>query len=176
MSHMSDICEIKSQLIEWTKFAMAGGCEQVDTSELGNAIDMIKDCFEIEEHYWKSEYYKLLVEEDETELYDERKWYTPEHTPDHMARRGIDRYNARRGYVPTSDMSRSNPTAYERYEEARKHYTDSRSVHDKFDMESSANQYLSEAIASVKDIWRTAEPEMRERMKTDFKALVSSMT
>ena len=34
---------------------------------------------------------------------------------------------------------------------------------------------MLEAISSIKDIWRHAEPEMKECMKSDINALMNSM-
>ena len=46
---------------------------------------------------------------------------------------------------------------------------------DKDEMEMHATKHMLEAISSIKDIWRHAEPEMKERMKSDINALMNSM-
>lgn len=191
MEHMNDVCEMKERLIEWTKEELSKSKECIDTHEMGEVIDMIKDLYEAEEKCWKSCYYKLLVEEDDTETYDQRRWYSPDSTPKAMIDKGLSRYKMRRGYVPTVDYddyndvymredrdwerSRNPKSSYEMYNESRRHYTQSHETKDKEEMEMHANKHLTEAIASVKEIWRHAEPEMREHMKQDISALMNSM-
>lgn len=176
MSHVYDICEMKSKLIDYVKIGMNCDLSNIDAAELGEVVDMIKDCYEIEEHYWKSEYYKLLVEDDESEMYDSRYGYNPNQTPESMIKRGLARYNGRRGYIPTEyDMTQTPDTAYERYENARRHYTATHSIHDKEEMDMYANKHLSDTVSSIKDIWHNADHDMREKMKKDINNLVSSM-
>lgn len=163
MSQMHDICEIKERLIEWTKTAIDLDPDAIDAHELGEVVDMIKDCYQLEECYWKSEYYKMLVDESDTQTYNDRRGYNPDVTPKAMIHRGLTRFH--------------NPsTIYDRYEEARRHYTTTRSIEDKNDMDMYANQHMSETITSMKDIWRNADPDMKERMKREVNALISSMT
>lgn len=194
MEHVNDICEMKEKLIDWTKEELSKSKECIDTHEMGEVIDMIKDLFEAEEKCWKSCYYKLLVEEDDTETYDQRRYYDPSSTPKAMINRGLSRYKMKRGYVPTVDYNdwdyndvymrgedwnrdpKHTKTAYEMYNDSRRHYTQTHETKDREEMEMHANKHMAEAIASVKEIWRHAEPEMRERMKNDVTALMNSMT
>ena len=48
MEHMNDICEMKEKLIDWTKEELSKSKECIDTHEMGEVIDMIKDLFEAE--------------------------------------------------------------------------------------------------------------------------------
>lgn len=57
---MHDICDLKNRLIS---YAQANAeCDAGSIHEYGEVIDMIKDCYEMEEKCWKACYYKELVE------------------------------------------------------------------------------------------------------------------
>jgi hypothetical protein len=73
------------------------------------------------------------------------------------------------------DKHRTPRTAYDEYIDARRHYTATHEQKDKDEMEMHATKHMLEAISSIKDIWRHAEPEMKERMKSDINALMNSM-
>ena len=74
---IEDICEMKKQLISFVQSQIGQGLSQVDTGELGEAIDMIKDLTEAEKNFYEGCYYKSVVEA--MEDYDEnsRMGYTP---------------------------------------------------------------------------------------------------
>lgn len=55
------IAEMKEKLTEWCKCELDKGKEQVDTKEMGEVIDMIKDLAEAEEKCVKGAYYKTVV-------------------------------------------------------------------------------------------------------------------
>ena len=187
MDHLQDVYDMKRTLIDWTKEELSKGKRCIDTHELGEVIDMIKDCYEAEQYCWKSCYYKLLVEEDDTETYDQRRYYDPERSPKAMIKAGMNRYGSKR-YYPEYDMdrydvwydqdkdhSRTPKTVYDEYLDARRHYTATHEQKDKDEMEEKANKHMLEAISSIKEIWRHAEPDMKERMKSDVSALMNSM-
>ncbi len=192
MEHLHDICEMKETFINWTKEELSKGKQCIDTHEMGEVIDMIKDLYQAESYCWKSCYYKLLVEEDDTETYDQRRGYDPSRTPKAMIKAGMNRYNrmsdGRRYYEPDWDYNdiymqgdkhmdkhRTPRTSYDEYTDAWRHYTATHDQKDKDEMEMHANKHMLEAIASIKEIWRHAEPEMKERMKSDISALMNSM-
>lgn len=82
----------------------------------------------------------------------------------------------RSGYVEGEEGNRSNyGMNYDRYAEARRHYTMSHTQKDKDDMEMHANQHVAEAMASMREIWKHAEPEMKTRMKTDLTNLINEL-
>ena len=187
MDHLNAICDMKDRFIEWTKEELGKGKEAVDTKEMGEVIDIIKDLYQAEAYCWKSCYYKLLVEEDDTETYDQRRYYNPARTPKSMIKAGMNR-GGKRYYEPDWsyndiymqeegrwDKHRTPRTAYDEYTDARRHYTATHEQKDKDEMEMHATKHMLEAISSIKDIWRHAEPEMKERMKSDINALMNSM-
>lgn len=60
---LKPILEMKEKLTEWSKSELEKGKEQVDTAEMGQVVDMIKDLAEAEEKCIKGAYYKCLLKE-----------------------------------------------------------------------------------------------------------------
>lgn len=61
------------------------------------------------------------------------------------------------------------------YERARRHYTTTKDVADKLEMEDHAKKHLMDMMSSVKDIWHEASPELRQRMKADITNLANEL-
>lgn len=178
-----DICEMRKKLIEWTKEAMSGSPNSVDTQELGEVIDMIKDIYQLEYYCAKTKYYESV-----TEAMDE--YGDADHFK--MGRSGMmrvlpeydrrdqrfdpDEYDiyGRMGYsgrVPHSNMGRN----WDRYLDARRHYNATKSDADRMEMSTSAKMHIGETIATLRDMWHDADPDLREKMKKDFSALLQEM-
>ena len=180
---MNRICEMRKKLIEWTKEAMSGSPNSVDTQELGEVIDMIKDIYQLEYYCAKTKYYESV-----TEAMDE--YGDADHFK--MGRSGMmrvlpeydrrdqrfdpDEYDiyGRMGYsgrVPHSNMGRN----WDRYLDARRHYNATKSDSDRMEMSTSAKMHIGETIATLRDMWHDADPDLREKMKKDFSALLQEM-
>lgn len=178
-----DICEMRKKLIEWTKEAMSGSPNSVDTQELGEVINMIKDIYQLEYYCAKKTYYESV-----TEAMDE--YGDADHFK--MGRSGMmrvlpeydrrdqrfdpDEYDiyGRMGYsgrVPHSNMGRN----WDRYLDARRHYNATKSDSDRMEMSTSAKMHIGETIATLRDMWHDADPDLREKMKKDFSALLQEM-
>lgn len=200
---LKPIKEMQHKLIEWTEEEFDKGKHCVDTKEAGEVVDMIKDLAEAEEKCMKACYYKKIIEAmDEAEEMGMTE--TPE-MPWHMKERaGYDHYRypssgrfspkgsgKRYGYIPTIDpmmghdmgdkiwddgRTSSYGKSYDRYQESRRHYTDTKSPKDKDDMNRYANEHIGEAIGTIRAIWDDADPDLRKRMKNDIAALSSQMT
>lgn len=178
-----DICEMRKKLIEWTKEAMNGSPNSVDTQELGEVIDMIKDIYQLEYYCAKTKYYESVTEAmDEYGDADHFKMgrsgmmrVLPEY--DHRDQRfDPDEYDiyGRMGYsgrVPHSNMGRN----WDRYLDARRHYNATKSDSDRMEMSTSAKMHIGETIATLRDMWHDADPDLREKMKKDFSALLQEM-
>lgn len=178
-----DICEMRKKLIEWTKEAMSGSPNSVDTQELGEVIDMIKDIYQLEYYCAKTKYYESVTEAmDEYGDADHFKMgrsgmmrVLPEY--DHRDQRfDPDEYDiyGRMGYsgrVPHSNMGRN----WDRYLDARRHYNATKSDSDRMEMSTSAKMHIGETIATLRDMWHDADPDLREKMKKDFSALLQEM-
>lgn len=65
--------------------------------------------------------------------------------------------------------------AYNEYKEARRHYTESKDPNDKKEMTARMTEHLMDTIATVREMWEDATPELRKKMKADFEALVKEM-
>ena len=63
-----------------------------------------------------------------------------------------------------------------RYRKSRRHYTETKSPEKKREMEEHAEHHMNEAIATFKEIWREADPELRQKMKTDLTKLMGEMS
>lgn len=93
-------------------------------------------------------------------------------TSTHMTSGGRYGYS---GMYPEEGANRYG-RAYNDYKMAQRHYTESHSEKDKAEMKTHANQHLSDTMASLRDIWDEADPEMKKRMKNDLMGLVEDMT
>lgn len=67
---MERLCEIKDQLVRGIESAIADGLNEVDTHELGEAVDMVKDLSE-------AMYYCSVVDAMNDSLYPEMMGYNP---------------------------------------------------------------------------------------------------
>lgn len=65
--------------------------------------------------------------------------------------------------------------AYDDFQDARRHYTESRSESDKKRMDAHANEHMAGIIASTREIWDAADPMMRKSMKQQLTNLVNEM-
>ena len=75
------------------------------------------------------------------------------------------------GRVPHSNMGRN----WDRYLDARRHYNATKSDSDRMEMSTSAKMHIGETIATLRDMWHDADPDLREKMKKDFSALLQEM-
>lgn len=108
--------------------------------------------------------------------------------PDHMMREpwepaeiyGYDRMgrgnrsqsgNMRSGYGPDGSYG----SAYQRYLDSRRNYTETRSEADKEEMKRHGKEHVTHAVMTLEEIWETADPELKQRMKTDIDHLRSKM-
>lgn len=81
--------------------------------------------------------------------------------------------NSRMGYDSQNRMM--NDSHYDKYKNARRHYTETHSMKDKSDMDTHAQAHMDATIDSFRDIWQDADPEMRRRMKTNLSTLINEM-
>lgn len=81
-------------------------------------------------------------------------------------------------YKDDGDTMRDNRygQAYNEYTQSRRHYTMTNSAADKDEMSVHAQQHIADTMTTIRDIWKTADPELRKRMKADLTALVNELT
>lgn len=66
--------------------------------------------------------------------------------------------------------------AYNQYQESRRGYMDTHSEDDKYEMNVHAQEHVADTIATIRDIWKSADPELKKRIKADFTSLLSEMS
>lgn len=164
-----------------------------------------KNLTDAEKNEWESCYYASIVKamKDADERGDEenRYGYIPREAS-RMGKRGMQRDRIKRwvrdpdtfedemyeraGYTPGRKMSRDDRSSdnssderygkpYREYIDSRRHYSESKSQADKDMMEMYANEHLMDVMGSVREIYKTADPDMRKRMKSDLTKLVGEM-
>lgn len=100
-----------------------------------------------------------------------------------------DEYSDLYGYTPSrmiGDMGHNNPTdyragndrygrAYKEWDTSRRHYTESKSVEDKDEMDRHAKEHLMDTAASIREMWKHGDPELKKEIKKQMTALVGEM-
>lgn len=191
------LCKAFETVVGWFENETSKSVTQVDTDELGKVADIIKDladakknCSETEKNEWEQCYYAHVIMAmeragDDEEGMENRYGYVPPkmnkatersrirqwaHDPkmyNHEMSERYDRENER------SDQRYGKP--YREYLDARKHYTETKSARDKEDMEMYANEHMMDTIGTIREMYRTAEPDLKKRMKADLTKLVGEM-
>lgn len=164
-----------------------------------------KNLTDAEKNEWESCYYasivKAMKDADERGDEEDRYGYIPREAS-RMGKRGMqrdrikrwvrdpdtfeDEMHERAGYTPGRKMSRDDRSSdnssderygkpYREYIDSRRHYSESKSQADKDMMEMYANEHLMDVMGSVREIYKTADPDMRKRMKSDLTKLVGEM-
>lgn len=158
------ICMMKEQLAACLHEHMSKGLEQMDTHEAGEVVDMIKDLAE-------AEYYESVVEAMDEE--NDRAGYTPHKTSRKTRYREEDE---RLMDMLRRDSSGMYGRAYEEYQGLRRYYTETHNPRYKTEMDAHASEHVGNTLTTIREIWKNADPELRQRMRGDFTALVNEMT
>ena len=200
----NDICALKHNLLHYvmgqTSAGMSGNPGEV--AILGEYIDMIKDLAEAEKECQEACYYESVVEVMEnSDMGYDRMGYTPRRTktgryksqPDRsrMDRMDDGDMDGRRGYDPYGgpytrmmldndrdewdDEDEQYGKSYNRFRKAKRHYTKTHSEADKQKMKDASNQHMVETVATLREMWDDADPDLRKRMKADLTNLMATM-
>lgn len=199
------ICEMQKTLTTWTQSEIAKGVHCVDIQEAGAAVDMIKDLCDAEKNLYKAFYYKTVIkameeyDEEEGEDVSERRGYDNwRYSSGKFAPKGHGHWaghGGRRGFtIPMMDgwhditpdrmtgdtewMQRDSRYGkpYMDYMKARRHYTETKDMHDREEMDNKAVEHIGDMIATIKEIWNDATPDLKRQMKSDLQGLTSGMT
>ena len=65
--------------------------------------------------------------------------------------------------------------AFNRFRKAKRYYTKSHSEEDKQRMKDASNEHMMETMATIREMWDDADPELRTRMKADLTNLVTNL-
>lgn len=89
------------------------------------------------------------------------------------------RYDNDRMGFPMDGRSEENDTrygqAYNQYQNARRHYTVTNSKEDKEEMDRHANEHVMDTMATLREIYKVSDPELKKRIKSDLTKLVAEM-
>jgi len=183
--HIETLCSLYTKILDATNAEAASGLDSVDTREMGEAIDMIKDLSEAKKNCYKAHYYKVVTEameqsaqygyHDRTNPQYDESYFPDDRTSDEIAKRW------RMGYHDTLEprVHRNGDRyglAYEEYKEARKHYTETKSDTDKAEMDMHIREHVSDTLSTMMDMYHAADPELRKRIKADITKLAADMT
>ena len=99
--------------------------------------------------------------------------------------------NSRRGYSPDmysrmmmrpgddqDDWGDDDPRhseSFNRFRKAKRYYTKSHSEEDKQRMKDASNEHMMETMATIREMWDDADPDLRARMKADLTNLVTNL-
>lgn len=174
----NDICDLKHRLLHYVNGEISRGfdCSPAKVHVLGEYVDMIKDLAEAEKHCYEACYYESVVnamdEEDGMPNYGRRGYrpgrmdgMIPDFMNDHM----------RNPNDEDPDYDEHYGREFNNFRKARRHYTSTHSEEDKRKMKDHANQHLKDSIASITEIWDSADTEMKRKMKSDLTKLVNDM-
>ena len=183
---------MKHKLVELMDYKLKGGAENVNTDEAGKVIDMIKDLAAAERYCAQACYYSSVVDAmEENKRYMSRMGYDPsEYMPEddddwrdrEMMDRKLDRMKRswrdkmRSGIRSEEDLDPRYGKSFNEYRMAKKYYTETHSADDKRRMDDEAEHHITDSIDTLKEIWNSSDPDLKQRMKTELTQLVGSMT
>ena len=61
--------------------------------------------------------------------------------------------------------------AYDEYQDARRHYHESKSQDDKMHMEKKAMEHVNDSVMTLRDIWKDADPSVKKEVRTAISKL-----
>ena len=197
----NDICSLKHHMLHYVMGETEKGFEPTPEKVhvLKEYIEMIKCLAETEKECQEADYYEAVVQamEETGMMESERMGYNPNRNrmgqySDGRAgdRNGDSGSNSRRGYSPDRMYSRMMPgddrdewgdddprhsEAFNRFRKAKRYYTKSHSEEDKQRMKDASNEHMMETMATIREMWDDADPDLRARMKTDLTNLVANL-
>ena len=175
MEKLRDLSEMKHTLIEAVKMELAKGVDSVDTEELGEVVDMIKDLASAEKDCMEAAYYELVCEamddgDSEKMGYDRWRYSSGRFAPKGRGRRTY-------GYLP-SPMMDENVDGYtingETYGNVNGNSAN-RSMGRRYGYHGEPKEKLDEAMEVMGDVWAEADSDLKDRMKKSLKDLLYQM-
>lgn len=191
---INELCCLCDTLVSWTKGELGVNRDQIDTNELGEGIDMIKDLCEAIEKLHKAEYYDIAAEA----MLENPMAFAPEFVQDQIQndRAGYDHYRYASGrFAPKGHGHRSGYTEiphhmpemehmerelmhgvpYRDYMKHRMHYTETHHPEDKHMMDEHAKRHVLDTAETVTEIYKAADPELKRDIKMELQKLVNQM-
>ena len=87
---------------------------------------------------------------------------------------GRNQSGSRMGY-DDPDMDPQHSMTYNEYRKARRHYMESKNPVDKQTMEEKGRRHAHEAMDTIKDIWKDADPTLRKELKASMQQALNEM-
>ena len=192
----NDICSLKHNMLHYVIGETEKGFEPTPEKVhvLKEYIEMIKCLAETEKECQEADYYEAVVQamEENGMMESERMGYNPNRNRmgQYSDGRADPGSNSRRGYSPDRMYSRMMPgddrdewgdddprhsEAFNRFRKAKRYYTKSHSEEDKQRMKDASNEHMMETMATIREMWDDADPDLRTRMKADLTNLVTNL-
>lgn len=158
---MHELYEMKDKLIREASQQFANGIQSINTHEMGEVIDMIKDLAEAEKACAEAEYYESVVDAME----DQDGW----------SRYGYDPGRDGRGYQQSyAMMDRDQGQDRMGYRDSKGRYSTKANARRSGRM-GGRSGYSEESIDNLREIMQDADPARREQLKKDLQQLMSEM-
>ena len=82
--------------------------------------------------------------------------------------------NSRSGYEGMRQPSRYGES-YDRYSDRRRHYHETKDAESKKQMDESMKEYMADVMENMRDMWKDADPTLRQAMKADLTKMVQQL-
>ena len=82
--------------------------------------------------------------------------------------------NSRSGYEGMRQPSRYGES-YDRYSDRRRHYHETKDADSKKQMDDSMKEYMSDISENLREMWKDADPTLRQTMKADLTKMVQQL-
>ena len=82
--------------------------------------------------------------------------------------------NSRSGYEGMRHPSRYGES-YDRYSDRRRHYHETKDAESKKQMDDSMKEYMSDVSENLREMWKDADPTLRQTMKADLTKMVQQL-
>jgi len=172
---LEELLDMKKQYISWLKAYTNTGMEAVDEKAAGEVADIIKDLCESVKSCKEACYYDKVIEAmDEKVEEGGRYGYKPylDQKPYIDGYLNDPEFERRMGYHENREPYGE---SYNRFKEARRHYTKTGDMESKNNMEMYSNEHLDNSLMTFRDIWKDASPALKVRMKSELTDFVNDM-
>ena len=82
--------------------------------------------------------------------------------------------NSRSGYEGMRQPSRYGES-YDRYSDRRRHYHETKDAESKKQMDDSMKEYMADVMENMRDMWKDADPTLRQTIKADLTKMVQQL-
>lgn len=83
--------------------------------------------------------------------------------------------NRRYGYDEMMRRPSRYGESYDRYSDRRRHYHETKDADSKRQMDESMKEYMSDVMENMRDMWKDADPTLRQTMKADLTKMVQQL-